>query len=296
MNVRALGYMGFDVKDVARWEAFATGIVGLQLGSRGSDGALLLRMDEREQRLTVRPSDRDDLAFTGWEVESGAELQAVAERLRAGGATIASGDTTLCRERGVDALIWCLDPNGVRVEVFHGARNAATPFASPRAISGFITGDQGLGHFVLLCDDPDATLRFYQDALGLRITDFIDFEREPGTVMHMTFLHCNPRHHSVAFMARPNPPQRISHLMLEVGSIDDVGATFSLCEREGVPIAMTLGRHTNDQMLSFYMTTPSGFMIEYGWGGRTVDDATWQVERYDAASTWGHRRQPAPAR
>ena len=82
--------------------------------------------------------------------------------------------------------------------------------------------------------------------------------------------------------------------MIEVASLDDVGLTFSLCEQQGVPIAMTLGRHTNDWMFSFYMLAPSQFMIEYGYGGRIVDEATWQVERYGATSTWGHRRQPAP--
>ena len=31
---------------------------------------------------------------------------------------------------------------------------------------------------------------------------------------------------------------------------------------------MTLGTHTNDRMTSFYVRTPSGFEIEYGFGGR----------------------------
>ena len=42
-------------------------------------------------------------------------------------------------------------------------------------------------------------------------------------------------------------------------------------------------------MTSFYMHTPSDFMIEYGWGGRDVDDTTWQPhELVSAASFWGH--------
>jgi len=89
-------------------------------------------------------------------------------------------------------------------------------------------------------------------------------------------------------------PRRLSHLMLEAREIDDVGRTYSLCEAEGVPIAMTLGRHTNDEMFSFYMNSPSGFNIEFGWGGKSVDDATWQVARYASVSVWGHRRQPVP--
>ena len=51
----------------------------------------------------------------------------------------------------------------------------------------------------------------------------------------------------------------------------------------------TLGRHPNDLMTSFYMRTPSDILVEYGWGGREVDDATWQPhELTSAASFWGH--------
>ena len=57
---------------------------------------------------------------------------------------------------------------------------------------------------------------------------------------------------------------------------------------------MTLGRHTNDRMTSFYVRTPSGFEIEYGTGGLLVDDATWVVRPYDAGSVWGHKPPAQP--
>ena len=78
--------------------------------------------------------------------------------------------------------------------------------------------------------------------------------------------------------------------MLQLRSIDDVGATMYLVQDSGIEITSSLGRHTNDHMLSFYMRTPSGFEIEYGWGGREVDDATWHVQKHHAPSIWGHRR------
>ena len=46
--------------------------------------------------------------------------------------------------------------------------------------------------------------------------------------------------------------------------------------------------HPNDRMFSFYARTPSGFDVEFGWGGRKIDDATWKVDRYDRMSVWGH--------
>src|SRR5262249_24898508 len=64
---------------------------------------------------------------------------------------------------------------------------------------------------------------------------------------------------------------------------------YDRCLTAGIPIANTLGVHPNDRMFSFYARTPSGFDVEFGHGGRKIDDATWKVEQYDRASVWGHR-------
>ena len=85
-------------------------------------------------------------------------------------------------------------------------------------------------------------------------------------------------------------PKRLHHFMLQLDSLDDVGTTLDLCQQRGVPLELTLGRHTNDRMLSFYVRTPSGFSVEYGWGARTVDDRDWQVQLHRTGSIWGHHR------
>ena len=107
--------------------------------------------------------------------------------------------------------------------------------------------------------------------------------------MDVAFLHCNPRHHSIAFNQSSRSGKRLSHFMVEVDALDDVGRTWSLCDREDVPMAQSLGRHVNDQMFSFYIVSPSGFTVEFGYGGRLIDDATWEVSTYDWPSMWGHQ-------
>jgi len=74
--------------------------------------------------------------------------------------------------------------------------------------------------------------------------------------------------------------------------LDDVGQGYDLAlGAEKDRIATTLGRHINDQMVSFYARTPSDFFIEYGWGGRSIEPATWQPEEITyGASLWGHDR------
>ena len=108
----------------------------------------------------------------------------------------------------------------------------------------------------------------------------------------VAFMHSGPRHHSLA-IARFPAPRRLHHFMLQLHDFDDVGSTYDLCQERGIPIVSSLGRHTNDLMTSFYMTTPSGFQVEYGHGGREIDDEVWTVQRYRTASLWGHRSQTA---
>jgi extradiol dioxygenase len=150
----------------------------------------------------------------------------------------------------------------------------------------------GLGHIVINVNELEKTTSFYRDVLGLRISDYVEINRGDRN-FKMSFFHCNPRHHSLALVGRPGT-SRISHFMVEVQSLDDVGATYYLCQEKDVPIATTLGRHTNDQMVSFYMLCPSGYRVEYGCEGRLIDDATWAIQHYTTGSIWGHKPAVAP--
>jgi 2,3-dihydroxybiphenyl 1,2-dioxygenase len=288
-GVTSLGYLGLGVKNPDAWEKFATEILGLQSSGVADDGRLLLRMDENAYRFALHRDDADDIAYAGWEVADAASLRDLAERMRAIGLEGKPASAEEAKARRVTEMIRFTDPNGISCEVFCGPSiQFENPFHSPRAIGGFVTGQQGVGHIVVAAPDIQKSLRFYCEGLGFRVSDTIDMKFGPMS-MTMVFLHCNARHHTLALIPAP-APKKLHHFMLQLRSIDDVGATMYLVQDKGIEIASTLGRHTNDHMLSFYMRTPSGFEIEYGWGGREVDDATWHVQKHHAPSIWGHRR------
>jgi len=289
-SVSQLGYLGLSVRDLNQWEQFAAQVLGLQPNGHDPDGALFLRMDDYHHRFIVHPTGNDDLAYIGWEVATEEGLEAMAAQLERAGVSVIAGTAEEAEARRVAGMIKFTDPSGMASEIFYGPLvNFDKPFQSPRAISGFKTGDQGLGHFVVSVDDFDRSLHFYRDVLGMRISDFVNISPMPKVKIKVGFFHCNPRHHTLAFAQMPGMSRRLHHFMLQLQSLNDVGMTYDLCQAQEVPIVMKLGKHTNDHMVSFYLRTPSGFNVEYGWGAREVDDATWQVQVHTTGSIWGHQ-------
>ena len=130
-------------------------------------------------------------------------------------------------------------------------------------------------------------LPFYVDVLEFRLSDYM---LHPFKAY---FFHTNARHHSLA-LAETGISRRLHHLMVETYSLDDVGQGLDLADADDC-VSVSLGRHSNDLMTSFYARTPSGFMVEYGWGGRDIAPDAWQpVELRDGPSLWGHERAWLP--
>jgi 2,3-dihydroxybiphenyl 1,2-dioxygenase len=235
----------------------------------------------------VREGSEDGVAFIGWAVRDAVALEALATRLEAAGRPVAQLSVAVLEERGASAGIATTDPCGFRLEFILGQVQTDAPFRPGRSISGFRTGPLGMGHAVLNVERIDDALPFYRDVLGFRLSDYA---LRPFKAF---FFHLNARHHSLALIESPRAG--LHHLMMEVNGIDDMGQGYDLAQLEPGRVATTLGRHTNDHMVSFYMRSPSGFMIEYGWGGRDIDPDTWRaVEMNYGPSLWGHERDFLP--
>ena len=280
--IRSLSYIGFVSPTADEWNSFGPEVLGAQVTDPGADGAVRLRVDDAEARIVIHPGDTDQLAYLGWDVADADGLAAAVSRIEQAGVTVHPGDTELAATRlhrrgGVVQ-------RSVRVpaRVVVRAGEGSNAFVPGRPISGFVTGAGGLGHAVLIVPDLAAADAFYGDVLGFKPSDSID------RGMTVRFFHCNPRHHTLAVAGVPGMVG-VHHLMLEVGSIDDVGTGLDIVNARQLPLAMSLGRHTNDYMTLFYVRTPSGFEIEYGTGGLLIDDDTWEVGTFDAPSFWGHK-------
>jgi extradiol dioxygenase len=284
-TVTQLGYLGLGVSDLGAWKTHATDVLGFEITDDSERDTLYLRMDQHHHRVAVHADGSDDLGYIGWEVKDQAAMQTLAARLEDAGFKVTPGSREDADERRVLDLLRLEDPSGIPTEIYYGPLIEQRAFQPTRPVSGFRTGDLGMGHLVVFEHNLPQAVSFYRDLLGMRISDYVHL-KTPGGVMEVVFFHCNPRHHSIAFVGIPTP-RRMHHFMVECNTLDDVGTGLDQCSKAGIP-ATSIGKHTNDLMTSFYMRAPSGFQIEYGWGGRDVDDTTWQVLDYDAPSVWGH--------
>ena len=199
------------------------------------------------------------------------------------GVKVARGTRALADERRVADLIAFDDPVGNHLEIFHGAETTSEPFKPGRNISGFRTGPLGMGHAVLHVKDINDVIPFYRDVLGFRLSDYMT------RPFNAYFFHANPRHHSIAFIETGR--NATHHLMVRAVQSRRRRPVLRPSARQEGRIGVTLGRHINDEVTSFYSNTPSGFMFEYGWGGRVIDVDGWQPQEVTwGPSMWGHDR------
>ncbi len=280
--ITALEYIGFCSPAAAEWETFGPEVLGLEFAGRGPDGEVRLRNDDAVQRILIHQAETNDLAYFGWGVADAAGLRTVVDRLLLESIHVERGDAALARQREVTEIAWFTDPFGFRHELTYGLLRRPSTFRPGRAMSGFVTEDGGVGHAVVVVPDLAAADDFYSRVLGFKLSDTVEIG------VSLRFYHCNSRHHTLAIVGIPGMVG-VHHLMLECASLDDVGVALDLCNERLVPIAMTMGRHSNDLMTSFYLRSPSGFEVEYGWGGLLVDDSNWVVRAHHATSIWGHK-------
>lgn len=303
MKLYGLGYAGFTLPDPGAWLGFATDVLGMMPAralpgeqfanplitgsgpaSGGSgvapDGSVFLKMDDHQWRIAIHPGERPGVAYLGFQLADAAALTAAVAEVTAAGTSITLGTADECRARGVRGLAWCTDPGGRRVELFH-TPVADRHWSSPHGAE-YITGELGLGHVLLFVADMEANLAFYREVLGFQRSDF--FTAGPGQSLH--FLRCTPRHHTLGLI-HVAPFEAVHHLMVEMPSIDHVGAALDRANNAGLDITSSLGRHVNDRMVSFYVRGPGGLEVEIGYDGVLCGD-DWCDHEATSGDPWGH--------
>ncbi|MDB5430413.1 MAG: naphthalene 1,2-dioxygenase [Caulobacter sp.] len=280
--VTELGYVGLNITDADAWRKFAADVAGLEVLDEGEADRFYLRMDYWHHRFVMHISDTDDIAYSGWRVDDEGALEEIKAQLTAAGFAFREATFEEAAERRVLGLIKLNDPSGNSVEIFYGPLiDAHMPFHPGRRMHGrWVTGAQGLGHVLIQADDYAETHRFYS-AIGLKGN--IQYHlKSPAGMVQPAFMYCNDRQHSLAFGV--NGPKRLNHMMLEYSELNDLGKAHDIVRQQGIDVALQLGKHSNDDAFTFYFATPSGWLMELGWGGAKA----FRQQQYHLNDVFGH--------
>ena len=285
--ITELGYMRLGVSSLSAWKQYATQILGLELVDEGEPGRCYLRMDSWHHRFILEEDGSDDLNALGLRVAGPEEFRAMDRRLSEANVGHEIGSRALADDRRVLEIMLLDDPNGNPIEIFHGPLvQYGRPFHPGRPMfGGFATGTAGLGHCLIRNYGLEATYEFYR-LLGMRGSIQYKSPRPDGSVAEFLFFHCNDRQHTIGFGA--GTEKRINHVLIEARTFDDLAHTRALMQERGIPVAIELGKHSNDHLYSFYCANPSGWMVEYGWGSRP----SFAQSEYYEEDVYGHQHQP----
>ncbi|MFS2068345.1 VOC family protein [Pseudomonas sp. CT11-2] len=288
IDIRGLAYVVAESTDIARWKRYGEQVMGC-MSTTTAAGGVYLKLDERPYRYVITPGQRDCYFASGWEVADQQAFDKAVVELQAAGVSPRKATAVELVSRMFQDMVWFLDPSGNRHEVVWGLKSDFKLFDSPVGVPQFITGAMGLGHTVLPAPNFDATWVFFRDVMGFGLSDIYNHQAGPDApIQRLHFTHCNNgRQHSLALFEAEAPSGCI-HVMAEVDSMTEVGRAMDRCKAQGFKLLASLGQHVNDEMVSFYMETPGGFALEYGYGGLVVDWSQHSVFEATAISYWGH--------
>lgn len=289
--VANLGYVRLEMQDPAGWAKFAKDVLGFGAGkSRDRQGTKYLRMDGAPFRYMIEKGETDRFVAAGYEISSKKGFDAQIKTFEKAKVAVTIGDARECKRRAVRGFASVTDPSGNLVEFYYG-REKQEPFKPGHGIKGFKTGKMGLGHLVIPAPENKATIKFYQSYMGFGVSDDLTLPAfAPGMPkQRVYFMHAeNPRHHTLGLYNFPSP-SGVIHLMAEVSSMDEVGYCMDRVKAAGLHIFASLGRHSNDEMVSFYFFAPGGIGFEVGYDGKQVKDwSKFKPTKTTSGDYWGH--------
>jgi len=215
-----------------------------------------------------------------FEVDSAAELAALAARLRLSNIDLTLGANDGYPDAG-DAL-WFNDPDGNHISIAASAGEllAYTPPASPA--QRMAPRPYGLQHVALYTMHLEAMVEFYTEALGFDISDWLLRER--------VWLRCNNNHHTLLFIqGQPG----IDHIGFAIPDGVEVLRWADYLGQQTVPLLWGPGRHGASHDLFIRFADADGLhielsaeMMQYYDQDATTPPRLWHT-RTTALNLWG---------
>jgi predicted enzyme related to lactoylglutathione lyase len=274
-RVSEIRYVGYATTDVATELAFYKDTWGLE-EVPASDGMHYLKTVGHDEHHVVRLRQGTDnrIDVIAFAADSAADVDRLAAQAEAAGARIIHAPRALASPGGGYGFR-CFSPEGLPFEV-----SSDVARGSQREVGRWEALPVRISHIVLHAKDHKAAVRFFEEAFGFRVSDWLgDF---------MVFLRCNSAHHRLALL--PGPPC-LNHVAYDMTGVDGMMRGIKRLKGVGRDVVWGPGRHTAGNNTFSYFVSPAGFPVEYTSELEYVDDEQWQATVHTPSPTvmdqWG---------
>ncbi|MCZ9880225.1 VOC family protein [Arthrobacter sp. B2a2-09] len=159
---------------------------------------------------------------------------------------------------------------------------------APGVVRDYPIKPRKLGHTVIGTVNLEATMRFFTEGIGFKVSDYIS---DRGA-----FMRCSIDHHNVLALAAP--VNFLHHTSWQVDDIDDVGrGAKAMLENNPERHIWGLGRHHAGSNFFWYLKDPAGNFSEYYSDMDCIpEDEIWTPETFEGAQglfNWGPPPPPS---
>ena len=276
-DVAHVGHLELLTPRLSESLAFFTSVIGLHESARQGDSVYLRAWGDYERcTLKLTGHTTSGLGHLGLRVRDDATLQALVSHLA---------------ERGV-AGAWTEDathgpayrvaaPDGHAIELywetqrFVATPEVATAFKSqpqryvPRGIA-----PRRLDHINILAHDVRSSREFFQQLLGMRLTEQIIFDN--GQEMGSWLSATNKSYDVAITHDKTGARGRLHHFTFMMDSREDVLRAADVLRDADVTIETGPHKHNVGQTFFLYCFEPGGNRFEIGAGGYLIFDPDWK--------------------
>jgi len=273
--VRRLGHATLTTPDIGRQVAYYTEVVGLTLVAREPSRAVLASKQGLEA-IVLEPGTPNALSRLAFQVSPGSDLGELVHVLDRHGI---KSERRLDVTPGVAEAIVFKDPKDTVIEVF-------AEYNFPKEDTG-LNGIMPLklGHVAYRVNDVQATVRFYTDVLGFRVSDWRDDT--------FAFLRCGPDHHTVNFVHDDVP--QLHHIAFEVKDWAEIQRACEWLAKNNIHLVWGPGRHIIGHNIAIYHRNADKVRVEFFCEMDLMKDEAlgyfdprpWHQDRPQRPKVWG---------
>lgn len=242
IGVKQIGHAAFETPDLEKAIDYYTQYLGLTEVKRdGTTVYLACQFDYHS--VVLKQGTNAAVTRLGLQLAPDVDIVAFEKQTAAKGVAV-----TRATDVGPDmpVALTVTDPSGLVLDLF------PTRTVDKKRAPNHGVMPRKLGHTAFFTPDIQATVKFYTEVLGFRVSDWIgDF---------FVFMRCNPDHHTVNFLSGPKPG--LHHIAFELNDWNHVKEACDLLGKLDMDLIWGPGRHGPGHNIFTYHLNPDGFTIE----------------------------------